>query len=243
MMKNFSQSRSSFHFAAVSLVVLLGAIMAPAQQHNTATEIQQVDAAVKARVESIAGYTVTEHYAVYRNNDETHPAAEMTVKTTYLEDTGKSYNIVSQSGSSLIRNLVLGSILDNEKRLNDPGIRDETWITSANYQMKLEPGGTQPMDGRDCLVLALTPRRKAPYLLQGKLWVDAKDGSIVQVEGTASKSSSFLTGPTQILRRYANVGGFPEATRARAVSNSFMFGQTVVTIDYLNYQVQLRPPV
>jgi outer membrane lipoprotein-sorting protein len=241
-MKDFPQPRFSIHFAAASLFVLLGTILAPAQQLNTATVIQQVNAAVKTRVDRIAGYTATERYAVYRNNDETHPVAEMTVNTTYREDTGKSYTIVSQSGSSLIRSLVLGSILDNEKRLNLPGIRDGTWITSANYQMQLEPGGTQPMDGRDCLVLALTPLRKTPYLLEGTLWVDAKDGSIVQVQGTASKSSSFLTGTTQIVRQYANVDGFSEATRARAVSNSFMFGQTVVIIDYLNYQVQLRPP-
>jgi hypothetical protein len=185
---------------------------------------------------------VTEHYAVYRNNDETHPVAEMMVKTTYREDTGKSYTILSQSGSALIRSVVLRSILDNEKSLNQPGIRDGTWITSANYQMQLEPGGTRPVNGRDCLALALTPRRKTPYLLEGTVWVDARDGSIVQVEGTASKSSSFLTGATQILRQYANVNGYPEATHARAVSNSFLFGETVVAIDYQNYQVELRPP-
>jgi hypothetical protein len=185
---------------------------------------------------------VTEHYAVYRNNDEVHPAAEMTVKTTYREDTGKSYTIVSESGSELIRKFVLGAILDNEKRLNQPGIREGAWFTSANYEMKLKPGGNQPVDGRNCIVLALTPRRKTPYLIEGTLWVDSKDGSIVQVQGTAAKSSSLLTGPTQMVRQYANVGGFSQATHVRAVSNSMMLGQTIVKIDYQNYQVQLRPP-
>lgn len=230
------------HFAVASLFALMGSIAARAQQIEPANVVQRVDAAVKARVDSVAGYTVTEHYAVYRNNDETHPVAEMMVKTTYREDTGKSYTILSQSGSALIRSVVLRSILDNEKSLNQPGIRDGTWITSANYQMQLEPGGTRPVNGRDCLALALTPRRKTPYLLEGTVWVDARDGSIVQVEGTASKSSSFLTGATQILRQYANVNGYPEATHARAVSNSFLFGETVVAIDYQNYQVELRPP-
>jgi hypothetical protein len=204
--------------------------------------IQQVDAAVKARVESIVGYTVTEHYAVYRNNDEVHPAAEMTVKTTYRKDTGKNYTIVSQSGSELIRRLVLNAILDNEKRLNQPGIREGAWFTSANYEMKLKPGGNQQVDGRNCIVLALTPRRKTPYLIEGTLWVDSKDGSIVLVQGTAAKSSSLLTGPTQVVRQYANIGGFSQAIHVRAVSNSMMFGQTIVKIDYQNYQVQLRPP-
>ncbi len=138
----------------------------------------KVDAAVKARIDNIAGYTVTEHYAVYRNNDEVHPAAEMTVKTTYEHDSGKSYIIVSQSGSTIIRNLVLNAILDNEERLNRPGTRESAWITSTNYEMKLEPGETQPLDGRDCMVLALIPKRKAPFLFEGTLWVDSKDGRI-----------------------------------------------------------------
>jgi hypothetical protein len=136
----------------------------------------------------------------------------------------------------------LDTILDNEKRLNQPGVREGAWFTSANYEMRVKPGGIQLMDGRNCLVLALTPRRKTPYLIEGILWVDAKDGSIVQVQGTASKNSSLFAGPTQVVRQYANVGGFSQATHVRAVSNSFMFGETILRIDYLGYQVQLRPP-
>jgi outer membrane lipoprotein-sorting protein len=227
---------------AVFLFALPATIVAQAQQLDTAAVVQQVDAAVKARAESVAGYTVTEHYAVYRNKDEVHPVAEMTVKTTYKKNTGKSYIIASQSGSQIIRSLVLGSILDNEKRLNQPGIREGAWFTSANYEMKLKPGGTLPLNGRDCNVLTLTPRRKTPYLIEGTLWVDSTNGSIVQVQGTAAKSSSLLTGPTQVIRQYANVSGFSQAIHARAVSNSSMFGQTIVKIDYQNYQVQLGPP-
>jgi len=71
--------------------------------------------------------------------------------------------------------------------------------------------------------------------------VDSKDGSIVQLQGTASKSSSMLTGPTQLVRQYANIGGFSEATHARAVSYGSLLGETIVKIDYQDYQIQLRP--
>jgi hypothetical protein len=242
-MSNVSQQRLLIGLVAAISFAFLGPMRMPAQQLDTASVIRQVDASVKARVENVAGYSVTEHYAVFRSKDEIHPIAQMTVMTAYKQDSGKSYTIVSQTGSSIIRDLVLGAILDNEKRLNQPDIREGTWITSANYQMKLKPGGTQPLDGRDCLVLALTPKRKAPYLIEGSLWVDSKDGSIVQIQGTASKSSSLFTGATQVMRQYANIGGFSQATHVRAVSNSFIFGQTIVTIDYQDYHIQLRPPV
>jgi outer membrane lipoprotein-sorting protein len=219
----------------------MGTISVPAQQFDSSSVVQHIDAAVKARLDGIVGYTDTEHYAVYRNNDEVHPVAEMTVKTTYRRDTGKSYAILSESGSEVIRRLILGAILDNEKHINEPGVREGAWITSANYEMKLKPGGTQQLAGRDCLALALIPRRKAPYLLEGTLWVDARDGEIVQVQGTASKSSSILTGPTQMIRQYTTVSGFAQATHARAESDSFLFGRTVVTIAYRDYQIEPGP--
>jgi hypothetical protein len=212
-----------------------------ARQPDQASVIQHIDATVKARIDSIAGYTVTEHYAVYRNNDETHAAAEMTVHTVYNKDTGKSYTIVSQSGSEVIQHFVLKAILDNEKQINLPANREGSWLTSANYEMKLKPGGVERINGRDCLVLTISPRRKAPYLLEGTVWVDAQDESIVQIQGIASKSASMFSGPTQMMRQYANVKGFAEATHARAVAGSFMFGPTIVTIDYSDYQIQLRP--
>ena len=207
---------------------------------DEAAIIRGVDATVRARLDEIVSYTVTEHYLVFRNGNEHHPAAEMTVKTDYQRDTGKNYTILSQSGSDVLRKFVLNSILESEKRINQPGVREGSWLTSANYEMKLKPGSPQRINGRDCYVLSINPRRKATNLIAGTLWVDTKDESIVQIEGTASKSVSVFTGPTQVMRQYDLVDGFSEATHARATSSSFMFGPTVVTIDYSDYQIQTR---
>lgn len=240
MMIHLMQRRPGIGIPAVLFIAFFGIAMASGQEPDATTVIQKVDAAVKARIAHLAGYTVTEHYAVYRGKDEIHPVAEMVVNTTYKQDSGKSYVIVSRSGSALVRDLVLNTILENEKHLNEPGVREGAWITSANYEMKLKPGGPQPVDGRECLVLDLTPKRKAPYLIQGSLWVDARDGSIVQLEGTATKNSSVVSGPARLVRQYANIDGYPEATHLRAQSST-MFGETVVKVDYQNYRVELRP--
>jgi outer membrane lipoprotein-sorting protein len=231
-------------------LALLGSSTAKAQQPDAqaavqstdqAAVIRRIDAAVHARVDSVEGYLVTEHYAVFRGDDEVHPAAEMTVKTLYRRETGKTYIIQSESGSELLRKLVLHKILENEKEINLPGNVESAWITSANYQMSLRPGGAQRLDGKDCYVLDIAPKRKAPNLLDGTLWVDAKDGSILQIQGVASKSVSVFSGPTQMRRQYAMVSGFSMATHARAVAESSLFGRTVVKIDYRDYGIQLVP--
>jgi hypothetical protein len=166
--------------------LFIASLSLKAQQLDEAAVIGGVDATVKARQDGIAAYTVTEHYRVFRNNEENHPAAEMTVKTDYQHDTGKNYTILAESGSDVLRKVVLHSILDNEKRINQPGVREGSWLISANYEMKLKPGGPQRVSGRDCYVLSIKPRQKAPNLIVGTLWVDTRDESIVRIEGTAS---------------------------------------------------------
>jgi outer membrane lipoprotein-sorting protein len=204
------------------------------------TIIRQIDAAVLARVNSISGYTVTEHYAVFRGDDESHSVADMTVKTTYRKDSGKSYDIISEGGSSVIRRLGLDPILQSEMEINLPDHVAQSWIVSANYDMMLR-SGIQKLDGRDCYVVAISPKRKAPNLIVGSIWVDAKDFTIVRLEGIASKAPSVFAGATHMMRQYTNVGGFSMATHARAESSTFVYGKTIVTIDYSGYNIQLNP--
>ena len=131
----------------------------------------------------------------------------------------------------MIRSLGLDPILQREKEINLPGNVEHSWITSANYEMTLKPGSIQLLDGRNCLVLAINPKRKAPNLIIGTIWVDAKDYTIVRLEGIASKAPSVFAGATHMMRQYANIDGFAMATHARAESSTFLYGRTVVKID------------
>jgi hypothetical protein len=211
-----------------------------AQQPDQAAVIRSIDAAVAARVDSILEFSDVEHYSVYRGGDETHPAAEMTLRDTYNKGVGKQYTELSESGSGVILRFGLKPLIENEKTINLPGNWEKSWFTSANYEMKLKPSGIERLNGRDCYVLAITPLGQAPNLIIGTLWADVKDGSLVQIEGVSSKSPSAFAGTTHVMRRYSNVSGFSMAMHARAESNSMLFGQTVIIIDYTNYQLQLR---
>jgi len=216
------------------------AMNAAPQPPDQAAFIRQIDGAVAARVDNILGFTDVEHFSVYRSGDETHPVAEMTVRDTYKKGVGKAFTVLSQSGSGLILRFGLKPLINNDVTINLPGNVEKSWFTSANYDMKLKPGGVERLNGRDCYVLAITPRSEAPNLIIGTLWADAKDGSLVQVDGVASKSPSAFAGTTRAMRQYTNISGFAMAMHARAESNSMLFGRTVIIIDYSNYQLQLR---
>ena len=201
--------------------------------------MQRIDAAVNAREHGLLGYTVTEHYAVFRGHDQEHPAAEMQVKTTYRKDVGKSYRILSETGPELLRK-ALEMILENEQRITQPANRAHAVITSENYEMTVK--GSEPVTGRDgghdCIAVALKPRRESPYLFNGTIWVDAHTEGIVQLHGFTARSPSIFTGISEVFRQYATIEGFPMATHARAISNSWLLGRTVIKIDYLNYQLE-----
>ena len=233
--------RAARAIVAASVVALHFAADLHAQEPDATTIIRDLDAANQARFDHVLRFTDVEHYTVFRGSDETHPAAEMTVKMTYERGIGKNYVILSQSGSSLIQRVGMKPLLDNEKVINDPAKVAQSWFTSANYEMQLSSGVTQTIDGRACLALAIRPRRKAPNMIDGTLWVDANNHTLVEVEGIASKSPSVFAGTTKMMRRYANMQGYAMATHARAESSSKLFGRTVVVIDYSDYHFELLP--
>ncbi len=216
------------------------ATAAASAQPDSAAVVRGIDAEVAGRVENVLAFTDIEHYAVYRGDDETHPAAEMTARDSYKKGEGKTYTILSQSGSELVLRYGLHPLLQNEESLNKPGQVGESWFTSANYEMKLKPGGAQKVNGRLCYALEIHPKHKAPNMMDGTLWVDARDDSIVKVQGIASERPSIFAGTTHMMRDYVNIDGYPMATHARAESSSFLFGRTVVTIEYSDYHLQVR---
>ena len=226
---------------AVSLAlaaVWLASAQGLTQEPDATTVIRGIDSAVAARDENVLGFTDIEHYSVFRGTDETHPVAEMTVKDTYSKGMGKTYTVISQTGSGFVVNIGLKPLLENERVINLPGNLQKSWFTSANYEMKLD--GPEQMNGRSCLRFKVRARQKAPNTIDGSIWVDAKDYSLVEIQGAGTKSPSVFAGVTHLMRQYVEMDGYSMATHASAESTSLV-GSIVVVIDYSDYQLQLSP--
>lgn len=226
--------------AALLTFLAIAVLATPAQEPEAANIIRSVDAAVRARYDNVIAFKATEHYAVFRGDDQTHPAAEMTVIDNYKKGVGKTYTILAQSGSSAILKFGLQPLLDNEQKINLPGNMQKSWFISDNYQMKLHPGGLVQLNGRTCYLLDIAAKDKAPNTINGSMWIDASDGTLAQIDGVATEAASIFSGPAHMARQYANVDGYSMAMHARAESNSRLIGRTVVTIDYSDYKLQLQ---
>jgi hypothetical protein len=197
--------------------------------------VANVDTSIRGRLENIAHYRVTEHYAVYRNGGA-KPVAEKTVRAEYQKSSGIHYALASESGSPMFQSRAIEPSLDSDRQANDPEMRDKLALTSDNYEFRVEPGNAS-LAGRDCLIIDVKARRKSIYLLNGKAWLDAKTLSLVRLEGVQSLKLSFWTGLPLITRDYENVSGFPMVIREHIEAHSYLFGQTTVEIDYQDYEV------
>jgi hypothetical protein len=233
------QSRTARTVTSVCILVLFRA-PGLTQEPDPAAVIRNVDAAVAARFENILGFTDVEHYAVYRGDDQVHPAAEMTVRDTYKKGVGKTYTLMSQSGSSILLHFGLKPLLENEQTINQPGNVEKSWFNSANYVMRLHSAAVQNLNGRNCFALDIKPKEVAPNLIIGTMWVDARDETLVQIDGVASKNPSAFSGITHMMRQYTNINGYSMAIHARAESDSALLGRTVVMIDYSDYKLEIK---
>ncbi|MFL6350649.1 MAG: hypothetical protein ACJ74Z_02190 [Bryobacteraceae bacterium] len=195
--------------------------------------IRQIDQAELSRENKLSGYTVSEYYTI-QNSHFSNPA-EAIIETTYKRGEGKTYKVLSRSGPSLLRNRVLDRLLQEETQMSRGKMHEQAIITSANYDMKLM--GKEPVGGIMCDVLQLTPKRKSPYLLRGRLWVDPAKMMVVKIEGKPPTSASFFSGRPQVVREYKHLEGFALAHHSHAVSSSFLFGQSTVDIEYRDYHL------
>lgn len=226
-------------FVAADLLLLLAMPALRAQQTELASIIHDLDVENRARFENVLSFNDLEHYAVFRGKDQKNPVAEMTVRMNYRKGAGKTYQIISQSGSTLVLKHGLLPLLENERAVNDPATVSRSWFTSANYGMDLKSGATQMIDGRTCVAVSITPFRQASNMIDGTLWIDTDDHTLVELDGIASKSPSVFAGSTHMSRHYANMQGYAMATHATAESTSMLFGRTIISIDYSDYHFKI----
>lgn len=204
-----------------------------AEETSEQTAIRALDQAEARRESRLAGYSVMEQYTL--RGSRFGKFAEMTVETLYQRGHGKSFHVVSRSGSPMLQSRVFDRLLTEEGEMSRGEARQHTLVNSENYAMRL--AREDILAGTRCYVLELTPRTKSTHLLQGRAWIDKEDGSLIRIEGIPTANPSFLAGRPTITREYEKVGEFWLAQNSHAMSDSFFFGKTELTIEYRDYHI------
>ena len=208
------------------------AVLAPASM--TASEIvQQVQRHNQARLEQLRQYKAMRHYAVEYTGFAHTIDAKMDVEINYDAATGKSFRIVSQSGSNLLCDKVLKKAVDSEKEASQD--KTSTALSEANYRFSLL--GTDTVDERPAYILHEEPLTDGKFLSRGKIWIDAEDFAVVKMETEPAKNPSFFISRTSISSTSVKTDGFWLPGKTRSETKVRIGGSAVLTIDYGTYQV------
>ncbi len=164
--------------------------------------------------------------------------ARMEVAIDFDATSGKSFRIVSQSGSKILGEKVLKRAIDSEKEASED--RGATALTPANYRFQLQ--GSERLDGRPAYILSVEPLKESKFLYRGKIWVDATDFAVAKVEAAPAKNPSFWISRTVIRYTNAKTGNFWLPQRSRSETKVRIGGTALLTIDYGVYQINSDAP-
>jgi outer membrane lipoprotein-sorting protein len=180
------------------------------------------------------GYTATRHYIAVNKQRR----AEMLVEITCTTNNGKRFTILSEEGSSAIRKHVFYKMLQEEIEASRRDTSGSTRITPDNYEFQLL--GKEVIEERPAYVLRVIPKNQNKYLIDGRIWVDATDYSIVRIEGSPARNPSFWTRDVHFVHTYQKVGPFWLAASTHSMSEIRIFGEAELTIQTSHYT--LNPP-
>jgi hypothetical protein len=188
----------------------------------------------RERSEALRGYSDERHYAVTYDGILKRVTAAMVVEATYEAPSTKRFQIVSSTGPRVLVNRVLKKLLESEKEAaQKPG---RTALAPSNYRFTLL--GIREIAGRRCYVFHVDPKRDDTFLYRGKVYVDAEDFAVTQIEAEPAKNPSFWIRKTRIDHVYRKIGQFWLPERNRSESKLRIGGTAVLTIDYGEYHVQ-----
>jgi hypothetical protein len=160
----------------------------------------------------------------------------MYVQTVFRQPDQLQSTVTRQEGSKFIRSRVFDKILEAENETSAKRDKKQVDIIPVNYNFALQ--GQEDCEGRRCFRLKITPKRRDKYALDGDIWVDGEDYSIVRIRGEPAKKPSMWTLKTQIDRRYKKIDGIWLPDRMDSSSDIMVAGHSVLSIEYKYESVQ-----
>jgi hypothetical protein len=166
-------------------------------------------------------YTVEREYQLAPEG-AAKPSSQVVAEVSWAPPDEKQYVIVKSEGND--RGIVR-RVLDHEVAMTRDS--EPTEISPANYNFALL--GREAIEGIECYVLQLSPKRNSPELVRGKAWVDAANFQIRRIVGETAKSPSFLVKNVSLVVNYGEKNGVWMQTTTRAVADVRLAGPHVLT--------------
>ena len=178
-------------------------------------------------------YTVLRTYQVVDLRGKVH--AEEIGRMEFFSPDKKAFTVTSESGSGLVRHMALNPLISSEIEAAAGKEHHDSAISTDNYSLDLL--GEQQVGPYRCFVAEAVPKRKAKYLFEGRVWIDANDYSVVRIEGHPATKLSFWIQRADFVRQYQKIDGFWLPERDETLVHVRLYGKKILKIEHRNYVV------
>ena len=187
----------------------------------------------EARLANLEFYTSIRQYKL--ENIRFGATAGLEVRMRYKRPGVKTFELLSGSGSSVLRSRVLERMIKAELEAAQPSIHGSTQITPDNYRFKL--AGMEDRNGRPCYLLEAVPIVATKFLFRGKVCVDAEEFAVARIEASPALNPSFWIRKTVFVHEYRKFGPHWLPVLNRSDTQARLFGRTAVSLAYNDYKI------
>ncbi|HEV2728988.1 MAG TPA: hypothetical protein VGV15_03065 [Terriglobales bacterium] len=195
--------------------------------------LAELDAHNELRKSLLRDYTVLRTYRLANSKGKVH-AAEIG-RMEFRAPDRKTFVVMSESGSGLIRHKALNPLISSEIEAAAGKEHHDSSITGANYSLELL--GEQQVGPYRCFVARAIPKRQDKYLFEGNLWIDVDDYAVVRIEGHPARRLSFWIQRADFVRQYQKIDGFWLPQKDQTFVQVRFYGKKVLTIAHEDYVV------
>jgi hypothetical protein len=209
------------------------ALGVPAASPENERVVDEMIRQQEARFDRIGSFSRLQHYSV--TTDRFGLKADLVARVHRDRRHGKTYEVISRSGSQVIQSHVFDPLLEAEVETSH---HSHELLTREFYSFRLT--GEATFGGHRCYLLETEPKQHEKRLLKGKLWLNKEDFGIVHAEGKPTESLSFWVGKPMIIQDFTKLGGYWWASRRHSYIDNLWLGKADLVIDYSDYQFEPR---
>jgi hypothetical protein len=166
------------------------------------------------------------HRRFYASNARFNKDSTMEVQTVFRWPYSLHSTVLRQDGSDFIREHVFEKIIEAE---NDLAANDQADVIPKNYDFSFVQ--KDDCQGRPCWRIAIKPKRKEKFLIDGDIWVDSEDYAITHIHGVPSKRVSVWISRVEIDRQLSRIEGVWLTNKIESSSSIHLVGDVLLQIE------------
>ena len=228
---------TAFQRVLAASLVVIAASLALSAQTNSVNPSNTVEYVVQSMEKAQSGMRLPNRVTSEYHLGSPSSVAEDSKVVAQIDFGPPGKYAVQRHWGSMRAEYVVRNVVQREVEITSSAEKlRSTALNRRNYDF--EYLGKSELNGHDCYLLQIIPKRKVPELIQGRAWVDGQSFLVRKIEGDLVKSPSWWVKSVHVKLEFSDFYGMWLQTSMDAVADVRCFGTQELTSQVLDYTPQ-----